>query len=111
VNESKQHVTVTIAGEQYSLRSDRSLEYTRAVADHVDRAIHEARENGPKIETHKAAILAALAITDELFRSRLEAREIERRLAGLADRLSRFVPPRKRPSRASGAFASSPEPG
>jgi cell division protein ZapA (FtsZ GTPase activity inhibitor) len=51
------------------------------------------------VESHKAAILAALAITDELFQARLSAREVEQRLQLLTQDLSRFLPPKKRPSR------------
>ncbi len=103
----KNLVKVTIGGEEYSLRSDRSEEYTRAVAAHVDRAIAEAKSIGVLVESHKAAVLAALAVTDELFQARLTARELEQRIARLAEQLSRFLPPSKRPSRTSGAFASS----
>ena len=45
------------------------------------------------LEPHRSAILAAMVITDELFRSREELRslreEIERRSALLADRIQR----------------------
>jgi cell division protein ZapA len=105
----KNLVKVTIAGEEYSLRSDRSDEYTRAVADHVDVAMREIMSGGAMVETQKAAILAALAVTDELFQSRLGAREMEQRLANLTAALSRFLPPRKRPHRGGEPFASAPE--
>lgn len=107
----KNLVRVTIGGEEYSLRSDRSEDYTRAVAEHVDRAIAEAKALGVLVESHKAVVLAALAITDELFQARLTARELEQRMSQLTDSLSRFLPPNKRPSRSSGAFASSGDEG
>ncbi len=107
----KRIVKVTIGGDEYSLRSDRSEEHTRAVAEHVDRAIQEVRSVSTMVENHKAAILAALAITDELFQARLSAREMEQRLNRLTEDLSRFLPPQKRPSRLSGQFASAPDDG
>jgi len=55
----------------------------------------------PMVETHKAAILAALAITDELFQSRRGDREIAGRLSGMADDLARLLPPAKRGGRAA----------
>jgi cell division protein ZapA len=81
-------VSVQIAGEEHTLRSVAPPEYTRAVARHVDDAI---RALPPSLEPHRAAILAALSITDELFRLREEMRllreDTERRLAEAADRL------------------------
>lgn len=83
-------VTVEIAGERHVLRSDAPAEYTRSVAAHVDETIRRLG-NAPALELHRTAILAALFITDELFRAREEARalreELERRSAALADHL------------------------
>ncbi len=100
-------VKVMIGGDEFSLRSDRSDTYTRAVADHVDRAMKEVRASGHLIESHKAAILAALAITDDLFQVRSAEREMEQRLSALSTEVSRLLPPGKRPSKEPGSFASS----
>lgn len=102
-------VKVMIGGEEYTLRSDRPAEYTEAVAGHVDRALKNVLAAGTIVESHKAAILAALAVTDELFQARREQRETAERLKGLAAELSRLLPPSKRSPRASGRFASSGE--
>src|SRR5688500_14755857 len=80
-------VTVEIAGEKHVLRSDVPAEYTRSVAAHVDGVIREL-PGYRTLEPFRAATLAALAITDELFRAheeitRLRA-ETERRTAELA---------------------------
>lgn len=99
-------VKVQIGSEEYSLRSDRSEEYTRSVAEHVDRALGEVLAAGTIVESHKAAILAALAIADELFQARRAQKEMATRLDNLATELSRLLPPAKRASRASGSFAS-----
>ncbi|MEX2569939.1 MAG: cell division protein ZapA [Gemmatimonadota bacterium] len=81
-------VTVEIAGERHVLRSDASPEYTQSVAAHLDETIR-ALGLGNTLDPHRAAILAALTITDELFRSREELRrlreEISRRSTRLAD--------------------------
>jgi hypothetical protein len=58
VTDKKTVVTVTIGNEEYTLRSDRAPEYTRAVAEHVDRALKEVLQVGSMVETQKAAILA-----------------------------------------------------
>lgn len=95
----KRHaVRVTIAGEEYPIRSDASPEHTRAVARHVDRAIRDVLASGTVIETHKAAILAALQITDELFREREATRILAERMDGLGAELRRLLPPAKRSS-------------
>ncbi len=70
----KKVVKVMIGGDEFGLRSDRSDDYTRAAAEHVDRAVKEVRASGKLIESHKAAILAALAITDVLFQSHVAER-------------------------------------
>ncbi|HEX6926291.1 MAG TPA: cell division protein ZapA [Longimicrobiaceae bacterium] len=92
----KTSVTVEIAGEKHVLRSDAPVEYTHSVAAHVDGTIRSlGRADG--LEPHRTAILAAMVITDELFRTREELRalreEIERRAALLADRLERATSP------------------
>lgn len=102
-------VKVAIGGEEYTLKSDRPPEYTRAVADHVDRTLRDIANSGAMVETQKAAILAALAITDELFQAHRSQREMTDRLNALAAELSRLLPPAKRRSRSTGAFATRSE--
>ena len=65
-------------------------------AAYLDAALKRVRDSMPQVETHKAAILAALAITDELFQARRGDREIAGRLSGMADDLARLLPPAKR---------------
>ncbi|MGI8401697.1 MAG: cell division protein ZapA [Gemmatimonadaceae bacterium] len=89
-------VRVTILGDEYSIRSDVSPERTRAVAEHVDNVIKQTMRAGNIVEAQKAAILAALSITDELF----DAREAGDALAGSMKQLSAeirpWLPPAKR---------------
>lgn len=89
-------VRVRIGNEEYSLKSDRSEEYTRTVAQHVDRALTEVRSTGTVIETHKAAVLAALSITDELLQARQAEKEMTARIDRLTQQLTRLLPPAKR---------------
>lgn len=65
-------VRVTIFGEEYGLRSEMGEEYTRACAEYVDDRVNAVHVTGHVSEPHKAAILAAMQITDELFRARTE---------------------------------------
>lgn len=87
-------VAVEIAGERHVLRSDVSPEYTRSVAEHVD-SIIRSLPSFPTLEPFRAATLAALSITDELFKAREEiARlraEIERSVEDVASLLEEAV--------------------
>ncbi len=91
---NRRSVTVEIAGERHVLRSDASVEYTESVAEHVDSTIRSI-SLGNNLEPHRAAILAALTITDELFRLRAEMtalrEEIVRRSSRVAYTLERAV--------------------
>jgi cell division protein ZapA len=92
----KNVVRVTILGDEYSIRSDQSPERTRIIAEHVDNVIKQTMKAGNIVDAQKAAILAALSITDELF----DAREAGEDLAGSMKRLSAeirpWLPPAKR---------------
>lgn len=94
-------VRVVIGGEELSVRSDLPPEYTREVAAYLDAALKRVKDSLPAVESHKAAILAALAITDELFQARRGDREIAGRLTTLAEEVARLLPPAKRGSRAA----------
>ena len=74
---SKHAVRVVIGGEEYTVRSELPPEYTREVAapTWTSRSAR-VRDMVPSVEIHKAAILAALAITDELFQARRGDREL-----------------------------------
>jgi cell division protein ZapA len=94
---SKKHaVKVMIGGEEYTVRSDLSPEYTREVAGFVDQALKKVLAQGGLVETHKAAILAALDITNELFQAKRGEREVAARLAALADDFAKMLPPGRR---------------
>ncbi len=96
---SKNAVKVTIGGEEYTVRSELPPEYTREVAAYLDAELKRVRDSLPMVETHKAAILAALAITDELFQARRGDRQIADRLAQMTDDFARLLPPSKRGNR------------
>jgi cell division protein ZapA (FtsZ GTPase activity inhibitor) len=98
---AKNAVRVTIGGEEFTVRSELPPEYTREVAAYLDAALKRVRDGLPTVEAHKAAILAGLAITDELFQARRGDRELAGRLSSMADQLARVLPPAKRGSRAA----------
>jgi len=86
---SKSSVTVRIAGEEHTIRASAEPEYTRQCAKAVDDRIHEIRMQAGLIEGHKAAILAALSIADELFQVRTELQQVRKEVASRATNLAR----------------------
>ncbi len=94
--DSKSVVRVKIVGDEYTLRTDASIQHTQSVADHVDRTIRAILAGGATIETHKAAILAALQITDELFQERAAVAALTSDLRQLANDIRPLLPPAKR---------------
>jgi cell division protein ZapA len=94
----KHVVTVVIQGAEYSLRTETSPEHTRAVAAYVDAAITETLESGARIESQKAAILAALRIAGELFEAREATDSMADEMRGLSDEIRPWLPPAKRNS-------------
>jgi cell division protein ZapA len=101
VSTTKNAVRVVIGGEEYTVRSELPPDYTREVAAYLDAALKRVRDSLPMVETQKAAILAALAITDELFQARRGDRDVADRLTAMADDLARLLPPAKRGTRAA----------
>lgn len=89
-------VKVRIMGEEYTLRTEASPEHTREVAEHVDRTIRAILGGSSTMETHKAAILAALQITDDLFRERGAMEALAADMRQLASDIRPLLPPAKR---------------
>lgn len=87
---------VRIVGEEYTIRSDAPPEHTRAVAEHVDATIRKVMENPAITDAGKAAILAAMSITDELFAERAQGRAVAEQMQSLSGELRRWLPPAKR---------------
>lgn len=92
----KNVVKVEILGDEYSIRSDATAEHTRAVAEHVDKTIKGVLQSTSVVEQHKAAILAALQITDELFQARESSYTAVGAMQKLSDEIRPWLPPSKR---------------
>jgi cell division protein ZapA len=92
----KTSVKVEILGESYAIRSEAAPEHTRAVAEHLDHAIRQIIASGSVIETNRAAILAALQITSELFQERDANQSITSAMQTLSGDVRRMLPPAKR---------------
>jgi len=89
-------VKVVVAGEEVTIRSEQPAEHSRAVASHVDDCIRRIQEQSPMVDGGKAALLAALQIADELFRTRNDAEFGSGRLEQTMEEIRRMLPPAKR---------------
>ena len=89
--------TVEIAGEEYTIRSEASQDYTLECARYVNQTIEQVMSRGSLVEAHKAAILAALALADQLFQAREEADglrdEVRQKAARLLEEIEEKAPP------------------
>ena len=97
MTEERSSVTVRIAGEEHTIRANAEPEYARDCARFVDERIATIRNKSGLIESHKAAILAALSITDEFFQARGDLErvkeELARKSADLVRRIDEEVDP------------------
>lgn len=84
-------VTVRIAGEEHTIRANAEPDYTRRCARMVDERIQEIRGRSGLLEPHKAAILAALSLTDELLQAREELEEVRSGVGERAGALERRI--------------------
>lgn len=96
MSEKRHVVRVSIVGDEYTIRSDAEPDHTKAVAEYLDRTIRRVLQGNPLLETHKAAMLAAMQITDELFRERSSSRAADESVRSLIAEVRRWLPPAKR---------------
>jgi cell division protein ZapA (FtsZ GTPase activity inhibitor) len=75
-----QRVQLTFLGTTLTLRTEASPEYLQSLVRHLEDAVAQLRRAGARDDT-TALMLAALDVTDELFR----LREDRQRLAGDVD--------------------------
>jgi cell division protein ZapA len=92
----KNVVKVNILGGEYTLRTEATPEHARAVAAYVDKTIAETMQSAQMVESHKAAILAALRIAGDLFEGRDEAARLAASMRELSAEIRPWLPPAKR---------------
>ena len=88
-------MTVEVAGQKLTLRTDAGEEYLHALAAFVNDKIAEVKTSTRTFSTHALAILAALNIADELFQARDRARketdELKKRVREKAQRIGELL--------------------
>ena len=89
-------VELTLLGQTLTVRTEASPDYVRTLAKYLEERVAALRKSGVK-DPHTALILAALDITDELFRARDERARAEgdvgTRLGALLTLLEQVAPP------------------
>ena len=108
MSEKRHVVKVRITGEEYTIRTDEEPEHVIAVAEYLDSAIQRVSSAGALLEPHRAAILAALQITDELIKLRANVEESDAALRALSSEIRRWLPPAKRGESVTGEHAAQP---
>ena len=82
----KNRTTVRIAGKDYTIASYDSEEYVNRVAAQVNRSMAELAA-ATRLPTAQLAVLAAVNATDDMLKSRDEARRLRRQVEELEARL------------------------
>ena len=75
----RNRITVTIAGQEYTLVASEEAQYMQKVADHVDAQVRQVIE-GSKVSLADGAVLAAVNIADEYFKEVEAAENLRRQL-------------------------------
>jgi cell division protein ZapA len=84
-------VTVEIHGQRYPIKSSLDAAYVAELAAYVDEKMRVALTETPSGDTLKVAVLAALNIADEYFRSQDAAQDGQKGFAHRARELERML--------------------
>jgi cell division protein ZapA len=84
-------VHVDIYGQRYAVRSDLDPQYVGELAGYFDARMQQAARELQTGDPLRIAVIAALNLADELFRSRADATGLERRVVARAADLERLV--------------------
>ncbi len=95
MEEKKQSVKVNIFGEDYPIKGDTDAFYIQEVAKYVDQKMKEVSEKLSNKLPLRVAVLAAMNITDELFKEREDKEKkllnVEERSQSLLEQLNSKV--------------------
>ncbi|HEX8871916.1 MAG TPA: cell division protein ZapA [Candidatus Acidoferrum sp.] len=84
-------IKVQIYGQTFPIRGDLDEAYVHRLAEYVDEKMRAVAAMTPTVDTQKVAILAALAIADELHNMRTEKGAHEELLKEQAERCLTLV--------------------
>ncbi|MCL2740477.1 MAG: cell division protein ZapA [Oscillospiraceae bacterium] len=80
MNEKK---AVNIAGKMYSIIGSNDREYIKKIAGFVDEKMTELMDNNRELSTERAAVLAAINITADLFKAEENANNLRAQVGQL----------------------------
>jgi cell division protein ZapA len=92
----KTPVAVQIAGQRFVLRGDEDERATRDMAAYLDGRIKELQKQTRAADTQSLSVLAALQITEELFKERRTLAELKKRVRERSRALLHLVESRAR---------------
>ena len=84
-------VTIKINGNEYNLKGEEKEEYLHMVASYVDKKIKNIMGNNEKLSTSSAAILTALNLGDDMFKSRSLCKELSNKSDSLEKHDKEFI--------------------
>ena len=84
-------VKVEIFGQMYAIRGDLDEAYVHKLAAFVDEKMHTIAAGGATVDTQKVAVLAALAIADELHSMQRDRGDHEQLMREQAERCLTLV--------------------
>ena len=84
-------VKIQIFGQTYPIQAELDQEYVQELAAYVDEKMRAISDMTPTVDTQKVAILAALAIADELHSLRQDRGDREELLKEQAERCLTMV--------------------
>jgi cell division protein ZapA len=87
----KRSVTVEVAGQKLTLKTDADEAYVQALAAFVTGKIGEVKSSSRTFSTHALAILAALNIADDLFQARQASRALRERVREKSRRILALI--------------------
>ncbi|MGH4051519.1 MAG: cell division protein ZapA [Clostridium sp.] len=76
-------VTIKINGVEYNLKGDEREEYLHKVASYVNKKIKNIMSNNEKLSTSSAAILTALNLGDDMFKSSICCNELSSKVKSI----------------------------
>ncbi len=82
-------IRVEIFGTEYPIKGDVDSDYIEKVARYVDKKMREVAKELSLVSPSKVAILAAMDITDELFKAREEGKKYTIQFESRVEELNR----------------------
>ncbi len=87
----KRTITVAVAGQRYTIKSDADASYVQTLASAVDARIREVQRGAKSQSLQAVAVLAALQLADELERERRRRVEFRRKVRQQTRTMTAFL--------------------